>query len=180
MTDTPAGTGRRARRPVPGPTPLTPNDVLRIVANRAVERPLSTIEITDMCQAAHPHYPNVCNYRVLLLLQYLRNRKRVISLHGGKDTDRLRQLGLPLTHRQWLYWTMPSVLDAVPPLADQAIYDDLLPMADDGREPFPVTHDVQDAPWGSVLELTDSGYPGWWHRRESEWVPIERPARRDT
>lgn len=170
-----------ARRPVPGRTPLTPREVGAIIADRAVDHPLSTTEITDMCQAAHPTYANVCNYRVGYLLRYLQTRDRVASLHGMKDRDLLRQLGVKHPHGQLLYWSTPDRLLPPPefPMSDKPTYDDL-PQADDGREPFPVTHDVQDAPWGSVLELTDSGYPGWWQRYESEWVPVARPARQDT
>lgn len=58
------------------------------------------------------------------------------------------------------------------------------PQADDDREPFPVTHPGFDAPDGAILELTDSGYPGWWQRQYDEdrwsheidtaywWIPI--------
>lgn len=133
-----------------------------------------------MCRAAHPTYENVCNYRVGYLLRYLRQRQRVTSLHGMTDRARLEKLGVRHPHGQLLYWTTHEKLAArEAPLSDSALHEDL-PMADDGREPFPVTHDVQDAPWGAVLELTDSGYPGWWQRRDTEWIPIQRPARQDT
>lgn len=166
------------RRPVPPETPLSTEQVYAVVASRATRRPLSTVDITDMCLAAHPTYPHITAYRVLKRLRYLARRDRVVLLHATTHAKRLAQLGVPdPQNARWLYWTMPARPST--PLAEHGVYDDL-PMTDDGREPLPVTHDLHDAPWGSVLELTDSGYPGWWQRQDDQWVPVERPGRRDT
>lgn len=55
---------------------------------------------------------------------------------------------------------------------------------DSGRVPFPVAYPGFDAPDGAILELTDSGKPGWWQRQYDEdrwshdidtaywWIPI--------
>jgi hypothetical protein len=52
-----------------------------------------------------------------------------------------------------------------------------LPMAHDGRFPFPAGTDG-DAPIGALLDLTDdnSEHPGWWQRHGDEWVPVGAPT----
>lgn len=54
-----------------------------------------------------------------------------------------------------------------------------LPRADDGREPFPVTHAQLDAPDGAVIEGGSLGYPGWWQRHDDQWVPVAVPIPED-
>jgi hypothetical protein len=166
---------------VPPETPLSTAQVFAVIASRATERPLSTLDITDLCIAAHPAYPHITPYRVLKRLRYLNNRDRVVVLHATRDAQQLERLGVKdRQNRRWLYWTVPSTTrPASTPLAEHGVYDDL-PTTDDGRQPFPVADERLDAPWGAVLELTDSGYPGWWQRHRDTWAPIERPGRRDT
>ncbi|RAS59403.1 hypothetical protein C8D87_11415 [Lentzea atacamensis] len=55
-----------------------------------------------------------------------------------------------------------------------------LPMARDGREPFPAG-DEGDAPSGALLDLTDDepDHPemqGWWQRQGHQWIPVDPPA----
>ncbi len=49
----------------------------------------------------------------------------------------------------------------------------VLPVARDGRWPFPVGE--HDAPNGAVLNLDDdpdADHPGWWQRQGHQWVPV--------
>lgn len=175
----------RSRRRPPR-SPLTSKDVHRVIATRAAREPLPTTAITNICQAAHPTYW-ITAYEVAVHLRYLERRGRVQRLRGAQDVALLEALGVVDPKKRSLYWRLPPLTQPdTQPLTDDLLgghLDDDLPMSDDGREPFPVTDDLADAPWGAVLDLTDMGRPGWWQRQggsDGAWIPVERPGRRDT
>lgn len=41
------------------------------------------------------------------------------------------------------------------------------------RDAFPVTAPHLDAPDDALLNLTDSGHPGWWQRHGDTWQPVD-------
>lgn len=85
------------------PTPLTHDQVYALVVESTAERPLTTTEITQMCQARYPDDLGVTTYRVGQLLRFLARRERVVTW-PGTDTDALEQRGVtePVTRQR--YW----------------------------------------------------------------------------
>lgn len=99
---TPQHKGRRQ------PCPLSSDDVLAVVAQRATRIPLSTSDITEWCLRNHPDYPNITPYRVKLLLEYIARRNRVISFSTPDDTQVLQELGVVEPQARRRYWMIPE------------------------------------------------------------------------
>ena len=94
--------------PKPLPShPLMPHQVLELLASRAKERPfLSTTEITDLCRAAYPSYPNITTPVVESVLRYLKSRDYVIQV-SGTDLQGLADVGgVPASQSRCSYWKL--------------------------------------------------------------------------
>jgi hypothetical protein len=67
--------------------------------------------------------------------------------------------------------TALELADPASAAIERALAMPTLPVATDGRWPFPVGD--HDAPDGAVLDLDDDDdTPGWWQRQGHQWVPV--------
>jgi hypothetical protein len=110
-------TARKSRHPRPDT-----ERVFDVVAAYAAKRPVRTIEITALCEAAYPTM-EVTNDHIAAMLRRLARRERVLSLSGEDDADRLVELGLPrplaYEDRHARYWMLPQPAPIPPPIPHQ-------------------------------------------------------------
>lgn len=84
--------------------PLTPLEVAQLLTSRGLDRPLSLAEVTDLCQAAYPAYPNITTHVVKECLIYLRRRGRVREF-SGHQRDELITMGVASPNPRLTYWS---------------------------------------------------------------------------
>lgn len=102
----------RAKRRLPlQPSPLTPDEVHRMVTEFAATTPLTTAEIAEFCRSRHPDMPGITTGRVKQLLEWLLTRQRVASWPGG-DRDELVRRGVHEPQERMRYWALAATLAA--------------------------------------------------------------------
>lgn len=102
---------RPKRRLPPQPSPLTPDQVYRMVTEFAATTPLTTAEIAEFCRSRHPDMPGVTTRRVNQHLQWLQTRHRVVSW-SGRDREELERRGVDEVQARMRYWALPDKLTA--------------------------------------------------------------------
>lgn len=94
--------GRRNRAPI---SSLSVDHVRAVLSSRASETPVSTEDVTDLCQAA---YPNVAGITVVAVSNWLRYMaqpgRRQVECIPGSQTGRLRELGVEEPRSRINYW----------------------------------------------------------------------------
>jgi hypothetical protein len=87
-------------------SPLTVEQVRQIVAEKTVNRPLSTKDITLYCHVLHGVLPGITTTTVGSLLAYLLRRGRVVSYSGDADGELLDELGVNEPQPHTRYWSL--------------------------------------------------------------------------
>lgn len=95
------------------PSRLSPDEVWAVVAAQAARRPLPTVKITDLCEAAYAGQHEVNNDVVYKQLMWLYRKGRIESYSGDdpSDVEQLSKLGAaydPESHedRHARYWRL--------------------------------------------------------------------------
>lgn len=102
--------GRSLSRRTPAASRLSPEEVFLVMSVHATTRPLPTVKVTDLCEAAYADRCEVTNHVVYERLLFLQRRGRVVSYSGEGDTEELVRLGLPrpdsAEERHARYWML--------------------------------------------------------------------------
>lgn len=86
---------------------MLPGVVHDIIATRAVERPLSTSDVVEIYNAAHPALPQK-TVAVAAELRRLYARGLADMFDGAADRVTLVERGVESPRRGWRYWTLPT------------------------------------------------------------------------
>lgn len=84
-------------------TQLSPVEVEAIMVARVSVKPMSTVDIADLCAAAYPHWPGITVKAVKFHLRYLERRDRVTGIRGA-EKDSLAAQGVFEPDAQLTYW----------------------------------------------------------------------------
>jgi hypothetical protein len=98
----------RALRRTKVDSPLTMNQVYAQVATHAATRPLTTAEIAEYCQDAHPEHPGITTRRVHRHLESLQRRSRVRSW-PSTDHAALDAYGIDEPVNRARYWALSDI-----------------------------------------------------------------------
>lgn len=86
-------------------SPLSMQDVYAQTASHAHTKPLTTAEIAEYCQRAHPSYPGITTRRVHVHLDSLQRRGRVRSW-SSSDYTGLAAYGIDEPVSNARYWAL--------------------------------------------------------------------------
>lgn len=89
---------------------ITPEQVFTVVAEKAAGTALSTIKMTELCEAVWAGARQVDRASVYRHLKWLTTRGRVRSFSAGRDAAELEMLGVPkaegLRDQSTRYWML--------------------------------------------------------------------------